>query len=209
MSASTIMEKHAALAAQCPVVASVPEASKLPIHCERFGASGPQIVIIHGGVQGGIGGGPATFAKQQALADRGWQVALAARPGFGGSPSRGVDDMAADAVWISDMLGDGANLIGHSWGGAEALLATARRPHAVRSLVLVEPALQGLVMAHGEFEADPAVKTAVMAFMEPLLTAQTPGDYARAFMRTLVGSSDDHARGKVELDDAAASRLGC
>ena len=36
------------------------------------------------------------------------------RPGFGQSPTCGVDDMAADAVWIAVMLGDGAHLIGHS-----------------------------------------------------------------------------------------------
>ncbi len=211
MSVSMIMEKHSALAAQCPLPPAIAEADalKLPIHAERFGTSGPLVVIVHGGVQGGIGGGPATFAKQRALADLGWQVAVVDRPGFGQSPSRGVDDMAADAAWIADMLGDGANLIGHSWGGAEALLAAARRPEAVHSLVLVEPALQGLAMADPEFEA-PAVKAAVMRFMEPLLTAETPGGYARAFMRGLVGpSGGDTARNIGDLSDEAATRLGC
>ena len=213
MSFSMIAEKHAALVAQCP---SPPprlpeaEASLLPIHVERFGTTGPLVVIIHGGVQGGIGGGPATFARQNTLADLDWQVAIVDRPGFGRSPSRGVDDMAADAVWVADMLGDGANLIGHSWGGATALLAAARRPDGVRSLVLVEPALQGLAMADPEFETNPAVKAAVMRFIEPLLTARTPGDYARAFTRTLVEPPGmDNAVGVVERDDAAATQLGC
>ena len=212
MSASILREKQAALVAQCPAAATVPEteALRLPIHVERFGAAGPLVLVIHGGVQGGIGGGPATFARQKALADLGWQVAIADRPGFGQSPSRGVDDMQADAVWIADMLGDGANLIGHSWGGAEALLAAARHPSAVRSLILVEPALQGLVVAHPEFEANPAVKAALMRFMEPAMTAQTPGDYARAFMRGLVGKADGNtARNMGDLDDEAATRLGC
>ena len=212
MSMSVIVEKHSALAAQCPLPLVITEADalKLPIHAERFGASGPLVVIIHGGVQGGIGGGPATFAKQNALADLGWQVAIVDRPGFGQSPSRGVDDMVADAAWIAGMLGDRAHLIGHSWGGAEALLAAARRPEAVRSLVLVEPALQGLAMTDPEFETNPAVKAAVMRFMEPLLNAQTPGGYARAFMRGLVGpAGDETARNIGDLGDEAATRLGC
>ena len=60
--------------------------------------------------------------------------------------------MERDAPWIADMLGNGANLIGHSWGGAEALLAAARRPETVHSLVLVEPALSAIA------EADPSLR---------------------------------------------------
>ena len=95
----------------------------------------PLVLIVHGGVQGGLGGGPATFARQEALADLGWQVAIVDRSGLGRTPSRGPDDMEADAPWIADMLGDGAHLVGHSWGGASALLAAASRPRAcARSL---------------------------------------------------------------------------
>ncbi|WP_428391252.1 alpha/beta fold hydrolase [Lichenicoccus sp.] len=212
MSLTTMMERHAALMAQCPerVPMAEEEALKLPIEVERFGATGPLVLIIHGGVQGGIGGGPSTFAKQQALANLGWQVAIANRPGFGRSPSRGADNMQADALWIADMLGDGGNLIGHSWGGAEALLAAARRPDAVRSLVLVEPALQGLAMIDPVVQADPAQQATVMRMMEPLLTAHTPGDYARGFIRSLVGTVDSSTSRNIgDIDDEAATRLGC
>ena len=212
MSLSLIMERHTVLVAQCPERAPIPqeEAVQLPIEVDRFGATGPLVLIIHGGVQGGIGGGPSTFAKQQALADLGWQVAIADRPGFGRSPSRGVDDMQADALWIADMLGDGGNLIGHSWGGAEALLAAARRPDAVHSLVLVEPALQGLAMVDPAVQADPALQATVIRMIEPLLTAQTPGDYARGFIRSLVGPADaSTSRNIGDIDDAAATKLGC
>ena len=121
---------RAALVAQCPASPTLDpaQADALPINVVRWGTEGPRIVIIHGGVQGRLGGGPDTFLKQQAWASEGFQVELVQRPGFGQSPTRGVDDMDREAVWIAGMLGDGANLIGHSWGGADALLAAARRP---------------------------------------------------------------------------------
>ena len=212
MSLSTIGDKHAALLAQCPIIPSLPEAEavKLPINVERFGTSGPLVVVIHGGVQGGLGGGPVTFAKQKALADMGWQVAIADRPGFGQSPTRGPDDMEGDAVWIADLLGDGGNLIGHSWGGAEALLAAARRPEAVRSLILVEPALQGLALIDPMIETEPALKGPIMGLVQPMLSARTPGEYARTFMRDLVGRAGaDSARNMDDLDEESETRLGC
>src|SRR5580692_1895105 len=120
------MAKHReALIAQCPPLPSISdeEAAKLPIHVTRWGTTGSRVLIIHGGVQGGLGGGPKTFAQQEALALDRWRVELVDRPGFGLSPTRGADDMERDAVWIAEMLGEGAHLCGHSWGGAEALLA--------------------------------------------------------------------------------------
>ena len=209
---STIMEKHAALLAQCPTVPTPPEAEagQYPINVERSGTDGPLVVLIHGGVQGGIGGGPATFAGQRALAGMGWRIAIADRPGFGQSPSRGPDDMERDAVWISELLGDGGHLIGHSWGGAEALLAAARHPDRVRSLVLVEPALQGLAMIDPLVETDPALRAAVMGMVQPMLTASTPADYARTFMREMLGRAGaDSARNMGDLDEERAARLGC
>ena len=214
MSASTIVEKVALLAAQCPAPPSAPEnAASLPIHVERVGSDGPTIIFVHGGVQTGAGGGPLSFAKQRVLAERGWQLGFVDRPGFGKSPSRGVDDMMADAVWVGDMLGEGAHLVGHSWGGAEAFLAAARRPEAVRSLILIEPALHVLALSHPETDA--ASRAAIGGLLEPLLTAQTPADYGRGFIHTagVVGSStfdagnaDDNAG---TVDDAMAERFGC
>ncbi len=207
MSASVTMEKAASLAAQCPPPPPTPEnAASLPIHVERVGTDGPTVLIIHGGVQTGAGGGPLSFVNQRALAERGWQLAIVDRPGFGKSPSRGVDDMMADAVWIADMLGDGVHLIGHSWGGAEAFLAAARRPDAIRSLILVEPALQLLALT--DPAADTATRTAAAEIVKPMLMAQSPADYGRNFIRTAgVAGSATFSAG--EVDDATAERFGC
>ena len=98
------------------------------------------------GCRAGSAAGPANFRGQKPLAERGWRLKLIARPGFGDSPSRGPDDMEADAILIAGMLSEPTHLIGHSFGGAEVLLAAARRPETVRSLILVEPALQPMLM---------------------------------------------------------------
>jgi pimeloyl-ACP methyl ester carboxylesterase len=210
-------EHRASLLAQCPPAAPrLPEAdgAKLAIHVVEHGTAGPTVLVVHGGVQGGLGGGPSTFAGQEALGGQGWRLRIVERPGFGSSPSRGVDDMAADSVWIAAMLGDGANLVGYSWSGAEAPLAAARRPEAVRSLVLVEPALQQLLMGSPAVDADPVLKADAMRWGGLLMAARTPGEYALKFAHSLgaVETGSDAPRTAVaalDADPALAARYGC
>ena len=113
-----------------------------PIHVSERG-EGPRVVLVHGSAQGSSVGGEKHFANQARLATRGWTVITPDRPGHGLSPApdRG-DDAGLDGVWVSELLGDGGHLVGHSFGGAVALAAAARRPQAVRTLTLIEPALQ-------------------------------------------------------------------
>ena len=204
-----------ALIAQCPAVPDVPaaDAAQLPIHVTRWGATGPRVLIVHGGVQGGLGGGPATFARQEVLGEQGWRIEVVDRPGFGDSPSRGVDDMERDAVWIADMLGDGAHLMGHSWGGAEALLAAGRRPQAVHSLILVEPALAAVVALDPSLQAHPAIQAGNVQRARMLLGARTPADYGVAFARDIAPAGPDGAPNMavaaLQADRALAGRMGC
>ena len=70
-------EHRAALIAQCPAVAApltASEVAALPIHVTERGASGPEVLLVHGGVQGGLGGGAGTFARQEVLALQGWRL---------------------------------------------------------------------------------------------------------------------------------------
>lgn len=217
---AAVGQRRAALLAQCPAAPRTPSREQLadyPVNVIELGDSGPAVVIVHGGVQGGLGGGPATFDEQRALAKRGWHLRLVERPGFGESPSRGVDDMEADAEWIADLLGakqDGrAHLIGHSWGGAEALLAAARRPDAVRSLTLIEPALFPIVMTDPDLRADPEMQAVGGRLARLMLQSETPAEYAINFARTVLGPPDDEemqARvAGLEADRDTAARVGC
>ena len=215
VSAAEIAKHRERLIAQCPLPPAISEAeaTKLPIHVTRWGMSGPRIVIIHGGVQGGLGGGPKTFVKQEALATDGWRIELVDRPGFGQSPTRGVDDMQRDAVWIAEMLGDGAHLVGHSWGGAEALLAAARRPAAVLSLILIEPALPAVAEADPSLKDEPSIRKGIVERTNMLINARSPAEYGRAFahgMGTAGGSNAPNAvAAAFDADPAQAARVGC
>lgn len=51
-----------------------------------------------------------------------------------------TSDYDIDAQDVVALLGDGAHLVGHSYGGVVAMLAAGRCPQTVRSLTLIEPA---------------------------------------------------------------------
>jgi pimeloyl-ACP methyl ester carboxylesterase len=197
-----------ALLSQCPAMPapSGVEVDKLPINLTHWGQSGSRMVIIHGGVQGNLGGGPSTFAKQQVLSEQGWQLILPDRPGFGKSLSRGPDDMEADAVWISEMLDD-VVLVGHSFGGAEALLAAARRPDGVRALVLVEPALHALLPRSKVMETNQQARKAFLEFGEALLSSKTTAEYGTVFADSLGPGTG--AGTALANDPGKAASLGC
>lgn len=117
-------------------------ASLGPRECRTHRTRWPAACFRSWGEQENIGGGTATFLKQRALAKAGWSLSFIERPGFGLSPSWGVDDMQRDAGWISSEFEPLAHVNGHSWGGALALLAAVKNPKTVRLLTLIEPALQ-------------------------------------------------------------------
>jgi pimeloyl-ACP methyl ester carboxylesterase len=112
---------------------------------ERLG-SGPTLVLVHGSVVDGR----RTWRHQLELAAH-WTLCIPNRPGFGASKPLVRGDFELEAPLIAPLLGDGAHLVGHSYGGVIALLAAAAAPDAVHSLAVSEPGL--LQIAAG----DPAV----------------------------------------------------
>jgi pimeloyl-ACP methyl ester carboxylesterase len=212
MTFDEIMKSRAALVAQCPVVTRPEGAERFPIHVTTWGDTGSPVLCVHGGVQGGIGGGPDNFAKQKPLIARGWQLSLVDRPGFGHSPSRGPDDQEADSEWIAQKLGDGSHLIGHSFGGTEALLAAAKRPGAVRSLVLIEPALQPMLVTDPESLQRPDIQAALQIVTKFFLTARTPAEFATSFATSLgqgEDGGDNPSSAALRAHPERAAMLGC
>ena len=201
-----------ALLAQCPDHLKPADADHLPIEITTWGTGSRPVLMVHGGVQGGIGGGPVNFLAQQPLSDRGWRLRLMDRPGFGGSPSRGPDDMEADAILIAERLDEGSHLIGHSFGGAGALLAAARRPAAVRSLILIEPALQPMLTADPSLVDDGELASATSGIVQHLLSSPSPGAFALSFARSMGRSEeggDNVSVANIATDPGKASALGC
>ena len=116
---------------------------------ERLG-DGPPVVLVHGSIVGP----EQTWRAQRELAAR-WTLVLPHRPGFGASPRLPRGDFEAEAPLIAELLGDGAHLVGHSYGAVIALHAAALRPGAVWSLTVTEPG--ALRIAAGDPQVDATI----------------------------------------------------
>jgi pimeloyl-ACP methyl ester carboxylesterase len=100
---------------------------------ERVG-EGPPVLFVHGDIVGP----ELTWRKQRELGER-WALVIPSRPGFGESPALERNDFEVEAPMFAELLGDGAHLVGHSYGAVIALLVAALRPEAVRTLTVSEP----------------------------------------------------------------------
>src|SRR5262249_59186088 len=141
--------------------------------------AGPPLLLVHGSVVAA----ERTWRHQLALAEH-WTLRLPNRPGFGSSPPLPRGDFEAEAPLIAQLLGEGAHLVGHSYGAVIALFAAALRPHAVRSLTVSEPGC--LRVAAGDPAVDEQIRNGELLYEHaPRLE---PIDFLRAF-RSGVGSS--------------------
>lgn len=107
-----------------------------------------RVVLVHGAVTGG----QETWQAQQPLSVA-YEIITPDRLGYAVEAPDAPDDPEADAVIISDLLGDGAHLVGYSVGAMVAMVAAVRDPTAVASLVLVEPPAFDLVRGRQDAEA--------------------------------------------------------
>ena len=169
------------------------------IHRTEFGTSGPRVIMVHGGAQGSAVGGEKNFGNQFKLAEQGWQLVIPDRPGHGQSPVQGwPDDADKDGEWTAELLGAGAHLVGHSFGGAVALNAAARRPEAVRSLTLIEPAMIPMAADH------PVVRKFLLRLVRIMFFSLSAARRADASFRHL--GIPDEVSGRA--DHAERTRLG-
>ena len=104
------------------------------LHVERWG-EGARVVLVHGSISTGV----ECWQQQRPLAQAGFELVVWDRRGYGGSPGGIGEDYRQDGRDAARLLGDGAHLVGHSYGGLGAVFAAAQEPQRVRSLTLVEP----------------------------------------------------------------------
>ena len=149
------------------------------LHVERWG-EGERVVLVHGS----LAVAAEEWAEQVPLADEGFALVAPDRRGNGSSPAADGEDYLVDGADVAGLMGDGAHVVGHSYGGLGAMFAAARRPEATRSLTLLEPA------AFGAGLDQPAV-AALVDEVRSLWDADTDdAEFVVAFLRA-VGSDPD------------------
>jgi len=121
------------------------------------------------------------------------------RRGFGASPPNGRVDFERDGEDVAGLLGDGAHLVGHSYGGVVSLLAAARRPGAVQSLTLIEPPAFGVV------RGDAAVEQLIGNIVAARSSTDDPAEYRALFLQGFGFPSDPVVLEGEDLDAARAS----
>ena len=138
----------------------------------------PRIVFVHGSVMGGR----PTWSGQRDLGDR-FRLEILERPGFPPNPPVEYVDFDDHAALVVEAVGDGAHLVGHSYGGVITLLAAVAVPDAVRSLTVIEP--PAMDIARG----NPVVDAFIQGGIEWWQTGPTddPDAFLRGFL-TFVGS---------------------
>ncbi len=101
---------------------------------------GPDVVLVHG-----LGGCHLNWMRVAPLLAIDMRVIAPDLPGFGLAPRRGRTTLARSRDALVRVLDEVATppvtLVGHSLGGAVALMAAAARPESVGRLVLVDPTL--------------------------------------------------------------------
>jgi pimeloyl-ACP methyl ester carboxylesterase len=142
---------------------------------------GPAVLFVHGSVVGAA----RTWRHQLALAEQ-FSLLLPNRPGFGNSPPLARGDFEPEARLFAELLGEGAHLVGHSYGAVIALHAAALRPQAVRSLTVSEPGC--LRVAAGDPAVDAQIAGGEMLFRSA--GSFSPLEFLRAF-RGGIGSTHE------------------
>jgi len=165
---------------------------------ECWGDAGPAVLCVHG-----ISSSRRDFARLgEALASTHRVFAYDQR-GHGDAETNApltLEALAADLRSVADSIGTVTAVVGHSWGGAVALVGG---PKIARALVLVDPMIR---VAPHAFERE------YVADLAPLL-AHAPGEARDAAVREAFADADPrdrdakvHAMGTLELE--TLRRLG-
>jgi pimeloyl-ACP methyl ester carboxylesterase len=138
---------------------------------------GVRVVLVHGS----IANGEMTFAPVAPLAER-FELVIPNRSGYPPNPPLERIDFEEQVLELEPLLGDGAHLVGHSYGGVISLLLAARRPDLVRSLTVSEPPAFGIALGNAEVDR-------LVGELDSFFAAgpYEPTEYLRGFL-AIVGS---------------------
>jgi pimeloyl-ACP methyl ester carboxylesterase len=164
-----------------------------PLHVAVWGG-GERVVCVHGSLSWGT----FAFRAQRPLAGS-HSLVLPDRRGYGGSAATGRPDFSVDAGDVAALLGDGAHLVGHSYGAVVALMVAARRPEAVRTLTAVEPA--ALSVARGDAAVEELI--AALAEVQAAASSTSAAEFTVRFREAL-----GYRRGLDILEQPKLSREG-
>ena len=139
------------------------------MHVRTYG-QGPRLVLVHGSVTNSV-----TWSPQRALSDR-FMLVAPDRSGYPPNPPLARIDFQAQAREVGELLGDGAHLLGFSYGGVVSLLTATAYADRVRSLAVIEPPCFGVARGH------PAVEETI-AELERLWTSgvRNPAQFLTRF----------------------------
>lgn len=148
---------------------------------------GERAVLVHGS----LATGPAEWQEQRPLALEGFALAVPTRHAY--ATAGAGEDFLSDGEDVAELLGDGAHLVGHSYGGLVALVASHLRPEAVRSLVLAEPPLFAAAEEHA------AVSDLVTGLQEAVASELDDRAFLERFL-ALVGTPVDELSPELLVD---------
>jgi pimeloyl-ACP methyl ester carboxylesterase len=117
--------------------------------------TGTRVVLVHGS----LATGTEEWQAQQPLAEQGYELLVLDRRGYGKSPAAEGEDFLQDADDIAEVIGDGAHVVAHSYGGLGAMFAAAQRPEAIRSLALLEPAVSTMTSSDAARDLVDAIRS--------------------------------------------------
>jgi pimeloyl-ACP methyl ester carboxylesterase len=135
---------------------------------------GTPVLLLHGSL---VTDPVQHWAALRPLGDR-FQLRVAVRAGYGDNPAppfASMDECVAEAVTL---LGEGAHLVGHSYGGLIAMCAAASRPDLIKSLTIVEA--PAWAVARGEGAVARLVERMMPGWRSP-----TPEAFIRALAKGL------------------------
>ena len=146
------------------------------LHITRWGEAGERLLLIHGGNTEN----PDTLWEEQRVFAAQYQLVIPHRRGYGLSPWRrpgwAYEEDIADLL---PLLGEGAHVVGLSYGGLLALLLAGQRPDLVRSLTVTEPPVFRLA------SDDPEVAHLIAALTPVYAASPTPEVFIAGFVQAL------------------------